>query len=120
VYRFIEAHQAAFAIARMCEVLGVSRSGYYAWRDRQPSPRAQDDERLATLIRQIHADNREVYGSPRVHAELVDEHEERIGVNRVARLMALAGIQGVSGRRRGPRTTTPATGRPKPPGSRAP
>jgi putative transposase len=115
VYRFIEAHKAAFAVQLMCEVLEVSRSGYYEWRDRQPSPRQRDDARLTTLIRQIHADSRGTYGSPRVHAELLDDHDERIGVNRVARLMAVAGIEGISGRKRGPRTTTPAQGRVKPP-----
>lgn len=50
-----------------------------------------------------------------MHAGLVDDHDGHIGVKRVARLMACAGIQGISGRKRGPRTTTPAEGRPKPP-----
>lgn len=115
MYRFIEANKAAFPITRMCEVLEVSRSGFYDWRHRQPSPRQRDDARVTGLIRQVHAGSRQIYGSPRVHAELVDDHDERIGVNRVARLMATAGIEGVSGRRRGPVTTTPATGRAKPP-----
>ena len=56
----------------------------------------------------------QAYGSPRIHAELVDDHDETIGVNRVARLVAAAGIEGISGRKRGPRTTIP-TDRPKPP-----
>lgn len=77
--------------------------------------RQRDDARLTGVIRQIHADSRQIYGSPRVHAELVDDPDERVGVNRVARLMATAGITGVSGRRRGPVTTTPQTGRAKPP-----
>lgn len=111
----MQAQQAAFAVTRMCAVLEVSRSGYYGWRARQPCPRRRDDERLTALIRRIHADARGCYGSPRVHADLVDGHDQRVGVNRVARLMARAGIHGVSGRRRGPRTTTPARARPKPP-----
>lgn len=99
----------------MCDVLGVSRSGFYGWRDRQPSPRQRDDERLLGLLRRVHAGSRQTYGSPRVHAELIDDHDEGVGLNRVARLMACAGIQGISGRKRGPRTTTPAQGRAKPP-----
>ena len=115
MFRFIEANTAAFPVAMMCRVLEVSRAGYYAWRQRQPSSQQRDDERLTELIRTVHKENRRVYGSPRIHAEVVDDHHEQVGCNRVARLMARAGIEGVSGRRRGPRTTTPATGRPKPP-----
>ncbi|HVM00598.1 MAG TPA: IS3 family transposase [Egibacteraceae bacterium] len=113
MYGFIEANKAAFSVTVMCRVLEVARSGYYAWRRRQPSARQRDDQRLLGLIRRIHADARGCYGSPRVH-ELVDDHDERLGVNRVARLMACAGIAGVSGRKRGPRTTVPSS-RSKPP-----
>jgi len=54
----------------MCRVLGVSPSGYYAWRTRPPSARAQADQRLLTRIRAIHAQSRGTYGAPRIHAEL--------------------------------------------------
>ena len=116
MFRFIEANTAAFPVAVMCRVLEVSRSGYYAWRQRQPSPRQRDDQRLVELIRTVHNQNRKVYGSPRIHAELIDDYDEQVGVNRIARLMARAGIEGVSGRSRRPRTTTPpADRRAKPP-----
>lgn len=98
----------------MCRVLEVSTSGYYDWCDRQPSVRQCEDQRLLTVIRKVHAGARGTYGSPRVHAELVDDHDEHVGVNRVARLMAAADIQGISGRKRGPRTTIPSS-RAKPP-----
>lgn len=100
---FIEDHRAAFAVRTMCAVLEVSASGYYAWRDRPESARSRADRALAADIRRVHADNRAIYGSPRVHAALRAEGR-RIGVNRVARLMRHHGIQGRH-KRRVPRTT---------------
>lgn len=87
----------------MCAVLEVSASGYYAWRGRPQSMRAQAGRSLLADIRRVHADNRAVYGSPRVHAALRGE-DRRVGLNRVARLMRRHGIQGRYKRRR-PRTT---------------
>ncbi len=100
---FIEDHRAAFPIRAMCAVLEVSPSGYYAWRDRPESKRAQADRALVGEIRRVHADNRAIYGSPRVHAALRAEGR-RVGANRVARLMRHHGIQGRH-KRRVPRTT---------------
>jgi putative transposase len=100
---FIEDHRAAFAVRTMCAVLEVSASGYYAWHDRPESARSCADRALAVDIRRVHADNRAIYGSPRVHAALRAEGR-RIGVNRVARLMRHHGIQGRH-KRRVPRTT---------------
>ncbi|MBX6389098.1 MAG: IS3 family transposase [Frankia sp.] len=87
-----------------CRVLKVSRSGYYAWRDRPPSLRDQANELLVKQIERIHADARGTYGWPRVHAELVLGLGEPVNHKRVARLMREAGIQGVYRRRarRGP------------------
>ncbi len=99
----MRAHQASYPVATMCRVLGVSTSGYYAWRKRAPSQRVQRDAELLEQIEVIHARSRRTYGAPRVHAELVAE-DERVGRKRVARLMREAGLQGVS-RRRGARTT---------------
>jgi putative transposase len=87
----------------MCRVLEVSTSGYYKWRKRKPSKRAQEDQVLTEKIIQVHAQSRGTYGSPRVHAELQDEGIQ-IGSNRVARLMREAGLRGVS-RRKGHATT---------------
>ena len=82
----------------MCRVFKVSPSGFYAWNAREPSARAIDNARLSARIRAIHARSYGTYGSPRIHAELADEGE-LVGHNRVARLMKIAGIEGVSRRR---------------------
>ena len=76
----------------LCRVLGVSRSGYYAWLKRPESKREKNDRRLLTMIKAIHQESRQTYGSPRVHAEL-RERGVRCGENRVARLMRESGIQ---------------------------
>lgn len=83
----------------MCHVLGVSKSGYYAWLGREPSPRAKRNAELLALIREIHEQSRGTYGSPRVHAELRLGHGIRCSKKRVARLMRLAGLTGVHRRR---------------------
>jgi putative transposase len=87
----------------MCRVLEVSSSGYYAWRQRQPSPRAQTDQKLSKRIGEIHERSKGTYGAPRIHAELADAGVG-VGRKRVARLMRAEGLQGVS-RRKAPRTT---------------
>ena len=87
----------------MCGVLGVSPSGYYAWRSRGRCARARRDEELRKAIRAIHEDSRGTYGVPRVHAELAAQGC-RVSRKRGARLMREAGLAGVS-RRRGTRTT---------------
>ena len=89
----------------MCRVLEVSSSGYYAWRTRGPSKRAQKDTMLTEKIRKIHDRSRGTYGSPRVHAALRGEGI-RVGKKRVSRLMKAAGLKGVSRRKR-PSTTNP-------------
>lgn len=71
----------------MCRVLKVSRSGYYAWRDREPSKRAVEDARLCGLIREAHERSYGTYGSPRIHAELRLCHGVRCSRKRVERLM---------------------------------
>lgn len=83
-----------------CRVLKVSRAGYYAWRNRPPSPRAVADEALTTTIARIHLDSRGTYGAPRVHAELRLGLGVRVGRKRVARLMRKADLQGVCHRRK--------------------
>src|SRR3954447_3430269 len=93
----------------MCRVLGVSRSGFHAWQARKPSARTLEDQRLTARIAEIHQRFRGVYGSPRVHAELVLADGERVGRKRVERLMRQAGISGLIKRRRG-RTTVRVPG----------
>jgi transposase InsO family protein len=83
----------------MCELLGVSESRYWAWCRRPPSDRELSDAWLTERIRAIHSASGGRYGSPRVHAMLRREGI-RVGEKRVARLMALAGLQGAHRRRR--------------------
>lgn len=83
-----------------CRLLGVSRSGYYEWKDRPLSAREQDNELLLKQIKQVHADSRGSYGSPRVHAELTLGLGLVVNEKRVARLMRSAGIRGLYARRR--------------------
>jgi putative transposase len=81
--------------------LGVSRSGYYEWKDRPVSARDQDNELLLRRIEKIHADPKmKTYGSPRVHAELTLGMGLQVNEKRVARLMREAGIQGLCYRSR--------------------
>ena len=103
-FEFVKLNQAAFSVRAMCRVLGLSPSGYYAWLDRKPSEREKHDAVLTTQIETIWKENREVYGRPRIFAELKEDGEE-VGEKRVGRLMKQAGIVGVSRRRLGPRTT---------------
>lgn len=85
-------------VATLCRVLGVSPSGFWAWQERAPSAHALEDERLGTLIAEIHRDSRETYGVPRVHAELRDRGV-RCSRKRIARLMRQRRLAGVHRRR---------------------
>lgn len=91
-------NRANYHVATMCHVLGVSPSGYYAWRARWPSPRAITDAALTRRIEAIHAASDRTYRAPRIHPELA-EKGWRIGRKRVARLMRGAGLAGVTLRR---------------------
>ena len=95
----------------MCEVLGVSPSGYYDWRKRPPSQRQQANERLLAAIRREHEASRRTYGSPRIHATLKRQgFDAAAGRNRIARLMQAHGIVGKAPRRKRPVTTQKAEG----------
>jgi len=108
----VTAHQAVHPVATMCRVLGVSPSGYYAWRKRPLSTRARTDVELTARVEGVHRASRGTYGAPRIHAELTAEGLP-IGRKRIARLMRAAGLQGVS--RRTVRTTVrDETARPAP------
>ena len=100
----MNANQADFPVLAMCRVLGLSPSGYYAWLNRPPSKRAERDAELVVKIRTVFDDNRQVYGRPRIFADL-KEQGESVGEKRVGRLMKQEEIQGASRRRRGPKTT---------------
>lgn len=110
VYRHISAERAHGAnVSLMCGLLGVSEAGYYAWRTRPPSDRMLSDAWLLSKIKQIHAENRQVYGSPRIHAELRMAHGIRVSRKRVERLMREAGVSGLVNKKRG-RTTIKVPG----------
>jgi putative transposase len=100
----VDEEKAQHSVVTLCRVLGVSKSGYYAWHSRGPSRRAQEDADLIRRIRLIHEESRGTYGSPRIHAELRLGAGIRCSKKRVARLMRQCGLQGVS-RRKGPCTT---------------
>jgi len=91
-------------IEMLCEVLGVSRSGYYRWRTARATRRQVADVQLASQIKQAHLRGRRAYGAPRIVEELRD-HGVRISKRRCTRLMKAHGLQGRKKHRRRPRTT---------------
>ncbi len=98
-FRLIEAEKARHSVPLLCRIVDVSRSGYYAWRNRPPSERARFDAVLSEKIQTIHRNSRATYGSPRVHAEL-RTIGIRCGRKRAARLMRRAKLRGsLRGRR---------------------
>jgi transposase InsO family protein len=94
----MRAHHPAFQIRRMCQALGVSPSGYYAWRDRPLSLRAQANRQLVSEIRRVHTAARGVYGARKTWQQLRVEGSA-CGKHRVARLRRLAGIEAIRRRR---------------------
>jgi transposase InsO family protein len=93
-YRFISDHREIFRVGRMCNVLDVSRSGYYAWLKRPESLRKKENRKLAIQIKVIHGKKRKIYGSPRIHKEL-NEKGFKCSRNRVARIMKQEGIRAI-------------------------
>jgi putative transposase len=106
-FRLIAAEKAQHRVSLLCSVLGVTRAGYYAWRQRGPSRRAVGDAELAALIGRVFVESFETYGAPRVHAELREAHGVRVGRKRVARLMRQLELEGISRRGKRRRTTIP-------------
>lgn len=109
IYRFMDVHKEEHRIATMARVLGVSRSGYYAWKTRPLSSRARTDELLKKEISSVHADHQGTYGAPRIHGEL-QRQGWRVSRKRVARLMRELGIHGLAHRSRPTRRTLARTG----------
>lgn len=103
-YAFLAAHQNQYRLGRMCRVLHVSRSGYYAWQARQVGVRARANQALLAQIRELHEASRKTYGAPRIQAAL-----RRAGIfcsrKRVARLMRQDRLSGRVRQRRVPHTT---------------
>jgi putative transposase len=97
-YGFVAAHARDWPVEDLCLALGVSRSGYYAWRRRPESARRARDHELAALVHAVHAMSDRSYGSPRVHRELL-EAGEPCGRHRIARLMREEGLRGKQAQR---------------------
>lgn len=118
IYAWIEAEKATnqrLNVAAACRVLGVSRQGFYAWRNslHTESPRQIANQQLLEEIKAIH-DEFPAYGSPRIRAVLC-QRGQQVGVNRVARLMREHGIQALRGRRRARPRSAPPRRRPEVP-----
>jgi putative transposase len=91
-YAFIREHSKDYCVTRLCQALEVSPSGYYDWCDRPESARATQNRQLVTKISLFHKASRGIYGSPRIHQDLVESGED-VSEKRVARLMRESGIQ---------------------------
>ena len=92
------------SIKLSCQILEISRSGYYAWQKRKPSKRHEENKLLVEEIKEIHQTSRQTYGVPRITAELKNQGKP-CSKNRVSRLMSREGLAGVAKRRFQPQTT---------------
>jgi transposase InsO family protein len=91
-FEFIEDHREEFPVIRMCKVLDVSRSGYYAWRGRPPSEREMANRELYEKIKAVYDEGKQVYGSPRIY-DVLTARGVVCSENRIARLMRLRGLR---------------------------
>ena len=103
-FRFIEDRRADYPVTLLCDVLGVSPAGYYAWRSRPESRRSAANRDLVDDIRRVHSDTRGRYGSPRIHVELRAQGRG-VSRGRIERLMRRYGIRAIMARPRRVRTT---------------
>jgi len=108
----IERCRSDYPVGMMCRCLQVSTSGFYAWAGRKPGPRAQANARLLERMREIHEDSRGIIGAPRMQEDLADEGLPA-SLNRVARVMAKAGLQGWPRRKKRGFPRKPPTRRPE-------
>lgn len=97
-YAYIERRRNRFPVRQMCRLLAVSASGFYAWCKRPESARTHRDRGLLAKVRQVHEASKGVYGSPRVHAELVAQGIS-VGRHKIAQLMRSARLRGCPKRR---------------------
>lgn len=103
-FGFVDEHRCIWPIRAICAALGLSVSGYYAWRRRVESPRAADNRALLEDIHRLHAESHGTYGAPRIHAAL-RRRGRRVGRSRIERLMRHAGLRGLAALPRRTRTT---------------
>jgi len=90
-FAWIQTEKATYPLTKLCRWLGVTRSGFYAWRQRPESPRTREDRRLKVLVRASFAASKQRYGSPRVHEDLI-EQDEHVSRKRVIRFMQEDGL----------------------------
>jgi len=98
-FEFVAKHRGAWPVNLMCEALGVSRSGFYAWRSRPPSQRSLDDEVLGVQVRNSFIGSDRTYGARRVWHDVL-EFGHRCGLHRIERLMRVQALR-ARPRRRG-------------------
>jgi transposase InsO family protein len=92
-FRFIAAEKAHHSLNLLCRCLRVTRSGFYAWQQRPASARTTRDRQLKVLVRASFAASKERYGSPRIHRDLLEDHQEHVSRKRVIRLMQEDGLK---------------------------
>jgi putative transposase len=92
-FGFIATETAHHSLSLLCRCLRVTRSGFYAWQRRPESTRQRRDRRLTVLIRASFDASQQRYGSPRIHRDLLEEHDERVSRKRVVRLMQEEGLK---------------------------
>ena len=97
-FKLIDRAKKEFPVHRLCDVLGVSQSGYFAWRSRKPSQRQLDDMVILAHIRAQFSTSNETYGAPRMYVELKEDDLD-VGRHRVARLMRDNGMKALQKRR---------------------
>ena len=100
-YAFIKRHEHEHSVRRMCKIMTVHPSGYYAWKADPVSPRAQDDQRVLGLLKHAWLESGGVYGYRKLTLDMRDLGES-CGKHRVARLLKLEGLRSQTGYRRRP------------------
>ena len=91
-FAWIQTEKASYPLTKLCRWLGVTPSGFYAWRQRPASTHAREDRRLKVLVQASFAESKQRYGSPRIHADLI-EQDEQVSRKRVIRLMQEDGLK---------------------------
>ena len=93
IFQLIDETRDDFPVETLCDVLGVSKSGFYAWKSRPVSARAREDAQALAEAREVHRKSKGAYRSPRVHV-VQRGHGRRIGITRIERLMRADAIRG--------------------------
>ncbi len=91
-FAWIQTEKATYPVTKLCRWLGVTPSGFYAWRVRPESTHTRDDRRLKVLVRAAFEESKHRYGSPRIHEDLL-EQQEQVSRKRVVRLMPEEGLK---------------------------